>query len=175
MTKNDISIAPEYYNRYIDLAEDGDLKELLPDGGIRLFLRDLELFSRLEDRVYATGKWTIKQIVQHLIDTERIFIGRAVRFARRDAGSVPLFDENSYADHAKVDQSSLRELMDEYQCLRQSTCYFFNKLTREDLLNEGVIGDNQRICVLAIGFIQIGHPIHHHRVISERYLPLLNN
>jgi uncharacterized damage-inducible protein DinB len=118
---------------------------------------------------YANGKWTVKQLLQHMIDTERIFVFRAVTFARKDAVLLAGFDENNYADAATAANRTLADLKLEFSLLRQSTDLFLLSLTEEDLAQKG-IASNHTITVNAIAFIILGHNLHHLKILQDRYL-----
>lgn len=124
--------------------------------------------EKLEYR-YAEGKWTIKDIVLHMADTERIFAYRALRISRGDQTPLPGFEENDYVPLAFANSRSIENLLAEYENARKATISFFESLNEEQLLFMG-IASNTAISVRAIAFIITGHQNHHLRVISERYL-----
>lgn len=167
-----LETSPEYYKKYIALVEDKALYEIFESGGIDLYLEEIEKLEEIGDKVYAPGKWTVRQIVQHLTDTERVFAYRALRFVRNDVTALPGYDENLYAESANVNNKKLSDLLEEYQILRLSNAYFFNKLTDEELLRIGTANGNE-ISVLAIGYVLIGHAVHHFNVIQEKYMNLV--
>ncbi|MGL2967599.1 DinB family protein [Flavobacterium sp. XGLA_31] len=121
------------------------------------------------DYRYAEGKWTIKDIILHLIDAERIFAYRALRFARNDKTALPGFDENDYVEEANADKRSLQDLLTEFLIVRQATLALFKSLSEEELMRKGTASNNL-ISVRALGFTIIGHQNHHQRVYQERYL-----
>lgn len=121
------------------------------------------------DYRYAEGKWTIKDIIQHLIDCERVFAYRALRFARNDKTELPGFEEDDYAIDANANKRSIMELLTELSAVRHSTIYLFKTFTEEQLLRIGIASDNP-MSVRAIGFVIIGHQNHHQRIFEERYL-----
>ena len=121
------------------------------------------------DYRYAEGKWTIKDILQHLIDTERIFAYRALRFARNDKTELPGFEENDYVDQANANQRSIQYLLSELAVVRQATVSLFKSFSNEELLRKGIASNNP-MSVRALGFTIIGHQNHHQRVFEERYL-----
>ena len=121
------------------------------------------------DYRYAEGKWTIKEILQHLIDAERIFAYRALRFARNDKTPLPGFDENDYAAEAHADKRSIQELLTELAVVRQATQSLFKSFSQEELLRKGSASNNP-VSVRALGFVIIGHQNHHERIFQERYL-----
>lgn len=121
------------------------------------------------DYRYAEGKWTIKDIIQHLIDAERIFGYRALRFARNDKTELPGFEENDYVDYANANKRSIQDLLSELAVVRQATLTLFKSFSSEELVRMG-IAFNKPMSVRALGFIIIGHQNHHQRVFEERYL-----
>jgi uncharacterized damage-inducible protein DinB len=121
------------------------------------------------DYRYAEGKWTIKDIILHLIDAERIFTYRALRFARNDKTALPGFDENDYVDEAHAGKRSLQDLLTELLIVRQGTLAMFKSFSEEELLRKGTASNNP-MSVRALGFTIIGHQNHHQRVFQERYL-----
>lgn len=121
------------------------------------------------DYRYAEGKWTIKDILQHIIDAERIFAYRALRFARNDKTGLPGFEENSYADEADGNKRSIQVLLTELAVVRQSTLSLFKSFSQEELLRSGIASGNP-MSVRALGFVIIGHQNHHQRIFKERYL-----
>jgi uncharacterized damage-inducible protein DinB len=121
------------------------------------------------DYAYAEGKWTIKEVLQHIIDAERVFSYRALRFARKDATPLPGFDENLFAENAKTDKRNWSDLIEEFGSVRKSTEYLYKSFDEEQL-NETGISNNSSNYVLAFGYISVGHALHHVKVIKERYL-----
>jgi DinB superfamily len=171
---SDIGSLPPFFDKYI-LRNDPDksLNECLAlDSPGNIFEPHLSKLLKLADTVYAPGKWTIKQLVQHCIDTERIMAFRALSFARGEVNEIFGFDENAYADIADVSDLSLEELIFEYTLLRKSTQYLFKNLKTKDLLRKGV-ASKVSISPLALGFVIVGHPLHHFKIIEERYFPLI--
>jgi len=159
-----------YYNNYLQLVDSewplAEELEVSVHNFIR-FVQDIPMDRH--DYRYAEGKWTIKDIIQHLIDTERIFSYRALRFARNDTTQLPGFDENSYAIAAAGSERKLQEMLTELALVRQSTIMLFKSFSYEDVLKNGVASGNVA-SVLALGFIIIGHQNHHINVFKERYL-----
>ena len=121
------------------------------------------------DYRYAEGKWTIKDIILHLIDAERIFAYRALRFARNDKTALASFDENDYVDEAHANKRSIQDLLTELAVVRQATLSLFKSFSEEELLRIGTASNNP-MSVRALGFVIIGHQNHHQRVFQERYL-----
>lgn len=121
------------------------------------------------DYRYAEGKWTIKDIIQHLIDSERVFTYRALRFSRNDKTVLPGFEENDYVDNTAANKRSIQELLTELSALRHSTLMFYKSLSEEQLKRVGTASSHQ-ISAGALGFVIIGHQKHHQKVFEERYL-----
>lgn len=121
------------------------------------------------DYRYAEGKWTIKDILQHLIDTERIFAYRALRIARNDRTALPGFDETAYAGATEANARHLQNLLTELSIVRQGTIHLFKSFTAEDLLKTGT-ASGYLVSVRALGYLIIGHQYHHIKIYKERYL-----
>jgi uncharacterized damage-inducible protein DinB len=121
------------------------------------------------DYRYAEGKWTIKEIIQHIIDTERIFAYRALRISRNDSTPLPGFDENYFAQNTNGNSRSIQDLLMELSAVRHSSLLLFKSFSEEQLLREGIASDHP-ITVRAIGFMLIGHQKQHQKVFGERYL-----
>jgi hypothetical protein len=131
------------------------------------FLRSIPA-EKLDYR-YADGKWTIKQVLQHIIDTERIMAYRALTIARRDTVSLPGFDENTYADAAPATENSWEDMLLEFQALRFSHIFMFGNMSNEDMACVGT-SSNHAMSVTALAHIIVGHVEHHVTVLKERYL-----
>ncbi|MFD2823609.1 DinB family protein [Lacinutrix iliipiscaria] len=158
-----------YYMTYISKVGDLDLIEGLQSS----FKTTASFFEVLPDDkfeyAYADKKWTVKEIIQHLIDAERVFAYRALRFARGDKNSLPGYDENAYAPLSLANNRTKEALLDDYSSLRQSTINLFQSFTDHMLMQIGSASGGE-MSVRAIGFVIIGHEIHHCEVIKERYL-----
>ncbi len=131
------------------------------------FVREIPM-DKYEYR-YAEGKWTIKDIIQHLIDCERIFAYRALRIGRGDTTPLPGFEENDYALSAQADRRSLQDLLNEFSMVRHANILMFKSFTKDDLMRTGS-ASGYTISVRAFGFLIIGHQLHHINVFQERYL-----
>lgn len=173
MKRSDIQHMPQFFDRYILLADDVDVVEglektahLYHDEAIR------EAMLQLGDQVYAPGKWTAKDILQHIIDNERVMSYRAMRFARNDQTALPGYDEDLFGANTTANSRSIDDLLNEFSLVRQSTIALYKSFSNEMFHREG-ISFNQRISPLALGFVLIGHPIHHLKVLQERYFPLI--
>lgn len=118
---------------------------------------------------YADGKWTIKDIIQHIIDAERIFSYRALRISRNDKTPLAGFDENEYVENTNANARNFNDLLQELKLVRQTTVMLFKSFSEEQLLRLGN-ASNHSVSVRAIGFVILGHQLHHFEVIQERYL-----
>ena len=121
------------------------------------------------DYRYAEGKWTIKDIIQHIIDAERIFAYRALRISRNDPTPLPGFEENDYVENTDANSRSIQELLTELSAVRHSNLLLFKSFSNEQLTRMGT-ASNHPISVRALGFLIIGHQKHHQKVFQERYL-----
>lgn len=117
---------------------------------------------------YEPNKWTIQQMFQHVIDTERIFAYRALAIARKEQCALPGFNENSYAENANASHRNWKDMLIEWRTVRQSTNLLFASFTSDQMKEMGTASDHP-ISVNAIGFIIIGHGLHHLHVLKERY------
>ncbi len=160
-----------FYHPYIQSVsnDDKNIVENLEDS-IQYALRILRTLP-YEKHVfrYAEGKWTIKEIVQHLIDTERVFNYRALRFARKDTTDLAGFDENVYVENSNANSREFIELLEEFAALRKDTVLLYKSFSSETLLQKGTASGNT-MSVRALGYITSGHLLHHLKVIQERYL-----
>ncbi|MFN8337571.1 MAG: DinB family protein [Saprospiraceae bacterium] len=172
MYKHDINTLPKYFDRYINLVPDLDLIDAMHKYGASYMDTEKPHFLTLGDKVYAEDKWTIKTILQHLIDAERIFTYRALRFARNDKTPLSGFDENEYAK-ANVSMRTIEDLLIEFAAVRQATLGLYLGFDDDIMQRQGTASGNE-ISVLALGFTIIGHVIHHTIVIRERYYPLIS-
>lgn len=174
MKKSDINLIPPYFDHYINLVADVELSQAFADSIQQLDELNKDLLTSLESRSYAPNKWTVKEILQHLIDWERILSYRALLFARNE-GSVPQgIDEKLLAANMNAEERSIIELIDELRTIRVSTKSMFGSFNNEVLQNKGT-NWKYEISVLAMGFTIIGHQIHHLKTVEERYLPLLES
>jgi uncharacterized damage-inducible protein DinB len=131
----------------------------------------LALFGGLPDEriTYAPGKWTLKEVLGHLIDDERIFAYRALCVARADMRPLPGFDEKDYVAATSFESRTFADLLREYTIVRESTIAFFESLTPTEWLRRGVV-NGYEASVRGLVFHIAGHELHHLRIIRERYL-----
>ena len=162
----------KYIQRYLDLTtSDNFLQELETVGQ-----QTCDLFGNLSDEqggyAYASGKWSLKTLLQHLTDTEKVFSYRALRFSRKDQSLVSGFDEELWAENSYAETRTLESLLNEFRLNRKLTVEFFGSLPKEALSLSGKVNGND-IKVETIARLTIGHNIHHLNIIKERYLPNL--
>ncbi len=165
---------PPFYQRYVDKVPDLPLEEALDKGKTKLF----ELFHSISDEQlnfsYAEDKWSLRQLLMHLIDSERIFAYRAARFCRGDKTPLAGFDENEYASNAQVAHLSKKFLLQMYEINRLNTVYLFRSLSDEELQKSGS-SNGLVMKVETLGKLICGHERHHLEVINERYIPVLTS
>jgi uncharacterized damage-inducible protein DinB len=160
---------PEYFEKYITQVVTENLIEEL-EISVHRFIKFVQNIPMDKfDYRYAERKWTIKEIIQHITDTERIFAYRALRFSRNDKTALPGFEENDYVDNTNANKRSLQDLLTEMAVVRQATLSLFKSFSEEQLIRIGT-ASNKQISTRAIGFIIIGHQNHHQKIFEERYL-----
>lgn len=167
-TKHD-ALAAEFYQNYIKLAPGDNVLDAM-QRNTRNFRKLLKRIPRKKiDKAYEDGKWTIKELLQHIIDAERVFAYRAITFARKDSTALPSFDENTWAANSMAAQRNWKEMIEEFKSLRSATEMMFGSFEDSQLRAIGT-ASNKEINVLALGFIISGHVEHHINIIRERYL-----
>jgi hypothetical protein len=168
LPKTEIVVA-DFFKPYIANVKEGDPSKNLKKNTqqFKKFLKEIP--RKKIDHAYAEGKWTIREMLQHIIDAERVFAYRALRFSRKDATPLPGFDENSWAVAVKGAKRSWADLVDEFKAVRQSTEFLFDSLNDEQWKFAGQ-ASGAPLNALALGYIIPGHVVHHMRVISEKYL-----
>lgn len=173
MNKSQIVNIPDYFYRYINQTDDLDYKEVLNNSLVELENAPIEKWKAVGDKVYIVGKWTVKDIVQHLIDMERVFMFRALAFARKDREKITSVDENDYVIQAKAENRTLESLLEEYKLVRKSLIAMFNSFSDEMLLQKGTTSIGE-YSVISIAYITAGHQKWHFKIIEERYFPLID-
>ncbi|MEP6846470.1 MAG: DinB family protein [Panacibacter sp.] len=169
ITKPSYDEYPEWYAAEIGLVHYNDLITGLQDSiSTTLTFLNQITDSDLEYR-YAPGKWSIKQIWQHIIDVERVLSYRALRYARKDETVLTAFDENKYAAASNADYRQFSEIIREYAVVRDATMELFRSFTEAMFLHRGTAGKSN-MTVRSVGFLILGHEIHHVQTIKERYL-----
>ena len=157
-----------YYERYIKLVKSNDILKVLSDQN-KATQEVLNSFSEYKGNYrYADGKWTVKEVVGHLMDAERIYAYRALCIARGEKKSLPGFDQDDYVEQGNFNSRDLAGLNYEFRLLRESNLLLFRSFTPEMLKRKG-FADISTISVIAILYIIAGHEIHHMNVLLERY------
>jgi hypothetical protein len=169
ISKSKAGTYPSNFQRYIDQVTENDLKIAFKNQmpAAEIFFQSIS--EDLSRHKYGEDKWTIKEVLQHIIDAERVFAYRALAFARKDVNILPSFDENDYALHANANDRKWTELIDEFKAVRSSTLYLYNSFSRE-AMNALGRASNYTMDVSTLGFVIVGHVNHHIRIIRERYL-----
>ena len=169
ISRPDRGEAAEYYFTYINQVPDGDIRHLLH----QQLSQALALLENIEEaqslRRYAPGKWSIRELVSHVSDTERVFVFRAFWFARGFEGPLASFDQDVAVAHASADARSWRSHIEEFRAVRASTLAFFDTLPDEAWTRHGVASDNP-VTVRALAYITAGHVAHHLAILRDRYL-----
>jgi hypothetical protein len=158
-----------YYDRYISLVTGDDIEQILaaqlPDA-----LAFFAHFSEQQgDYRYAPGKWSVKEVLCHVNDTERIFCYRALRIARGDQTPIEGFEQDDYVKNGPFPQLSLAALIEEFAHVRNATVSLFRNLSGEEWTRRGV-ANKLEVTVRALAYITAGHELHHRRILQERYL-----
>ncbi len=160
---------PVHFDAYVKQVAEEDL--------IKAIHEQQELIDHYFDSIseeksmflYAPGKWTLKEMLQHIIDTERIFTYRALCFARKELQPLPGFEENDYAANSNANARSWKSLCEEMKAVRRSSLLMFENFT-DNMLDSSGIANQRPATVKAMGFVMLGHVYHHRNIIEERYL-----
>lgn len=158
-----------YYGGYVSRVADGDVVATLR----RQIVDTLAFLRGIPDSKaghrYAPGKWSIREVVGHLCDAERVFAYRALRFARNDSTPLPGFDENAFVAASRLDDRSLAGIIAEFEAVRNATVPFFDALFPEEWARHGT-ASGKGMSVRALAWVIAGHELHHVSVLKERYL-----
>lgn len=157
-----------FYHGYVSLVPDGDVVDVLRDSGRTLHERVSAIPEDRGGHRYAEGKWSIRELIGHLVDAERIFTYRALRIARGDATPLPGFEENEYVRASGSDARTLASLVREQGVVREATVQLFESLPEEAWRRRGT-ASGASISVRALAYITAGHALHHFRILRERY------
>lgn len=162
----------DYYGKYISKVAGTDVLGVLESERLRM----LQLFTGRSERDgnfrYASGKWTVKEIVGHISDTERIFAYRALRIARGDQTPLPGFEQDDFVKNSGSASRRLADLVDEFGAVRAASIALFRSFDDGAWLRRGVASEKQ-VTVRALGFITAGHQIHHRLILEEQYFPAI--
>ena len=163
----------KYIQRYLDLVPSENWLDEMKN----ITNKTVEIYTKLTEEqgnfAYSEGKWSLKILLEHLTDTEKIFNYRALRFARKDQTELSGFDEEKFAENGIANHLKLSELLEDFQLTRLNSLAFFSKLALEQLSQKGKANGNE-ISVETLGKLIVGHNIHHVNIIEERYLEKLN-
>ena len=160
----------KYIQRYLDQIPSGSWIEELKKSGEKTIAVYSDLTEGQSLFAYAEGKWTLKELLLHLSDTERVFQYRLLVFARGDKAALPGFDEEEYAAHSFANKRSLESLLEEYKTVRKSSQILIESLEPSALKNIGTANGNE-LTAETVGKLIVGHNYHHLHIIEERYLP----
>ena len=157
-----------FYHKYIALAEGNSINEIVKKYAFELQEFYNNLPESKADFAYAEKKWTVKQVLQHLTDAERVFAYRALRIGRNDETPLASFDENAYVENGFATERSLSSLKQEFNAVRAATDIFLLALNEEQVMRMGTASNNP-VSVNALAFIIYGHLLHHKKILKERY------
>ncbi len=159
----------EYYERYISLVAENDIVLAMQDqlSEIETFFAEIPKTKALY--AYAEGKWTIKEVIGHLTDGERIFAYRALRISRADKTPIEGFEQDSYIENSNFNSMPLADLIEELMLSRKANLILFKGLTEEAWLRTGTASENE-VSVRALAYMMVGHLHHHLKILKDRYL-----
>jgi uncharacterized damage-inducible protein DinB len=163
---------PEYYDQYINLVPSDLLIDALNESHFAIQSILLSFNNKYGDFKYAEGKWTIKQVLMHIADTERILQYRILCIARGEQAPLPGFDEHAYAENCYSEERTLDDILEEMSTIRHSTITLLQGLNPQVWMKEGT-ANGKKVNVAAIAYMICGHEIHHRQVITERYVNAL--
>jgi hypothetical protein len=169
MTRPEKGEYAEYYERYISLVEETDIVAVLEKQQSELLEFSQKITEEKSLYAYAEGKWSIKEVIGHLADGERIFAYRALRISRADKTPIEGFEQDGYIENSNFNQTPLADLIHELFCARESNLMFFRYLTDEAWLRTGTASE-ATVSVRALAYIMAGHIRHHLKILNERYL-----
>ncbi len=173
MTKEEvISSAPEFFKRYIKYVQGDEVISVMKKERERALSFYQSIPEGKHEYRYDSGKWHVKEILSHVIDTERIMATRALAFSREDEHVYPGFNQDQYVLHSGVERRELSSLINEFDQLRSSNIELFGSFDQNMMERHGRWETNTA-SVAAMGYIIVGHEIHHRRGISDRILEIL--
>jgi len=165
----DASEYAPYYGKYIALVGGNDVLAALEDQPRETVSLLTGLTDEQGDYRYAADKWSIKEMLGHVVDAERVFSYRALRFARNDQTPLASFEQDDYVRAGNFSECRLADLIEEFVAVRRATVWLFRQLSAEAWMRRGIASDNP-VSVRAIAYIIAGHELHHRRVLQEKYL-----
>lgn len=160
---------PEFYEAYLSKVSQKDIFELLGNGKEEM----LNIYSGMTDDdarySYAEGKWSLKELLGHITDAERILACRALRMARNDKTNIPQYDHNYFVAQANFNKQSVESLIKQYELVRESSLFLFQSFDNDVWNRQGISG-GKKFTVRSFPFIITGHELHHLQIIKEKYL-----
>lgn len=169
MPRPDLTRVSSFFHNYINQVPQDDMQVAIHELGKDFLLLMGSIPAGKHDYAYAPGKWTLREVFQHIIDTERVMSYRALCFARKEQQNLPGFDENSYAENSKAAHRKWEDMMEEFASIRKASEQLYASFDGEQLESGGT-ANNKPMYVLSLGFIIAGHCQHHVNIIRERYL-----
>lgn len=160
---------PYYCNQYLNLIKDGDIINILEEQSVLVQKFIASIPEEKADYTYGFGKWTIKEVFGHLINTERILTYRILKIVRRDKQPSSGYDQDDYIKNAKYFKKALKEIADEMLLLRAANLKFFQSFDEEDLMQRGFANDKE-FSIRAILYILAGHELYHINFVKNNYL-----
>lgn len=164
----DASEYASFYHGYVSAVPPGDIVTLLRDGGKELLAALAAVPEERGGFRYGEGKWSIREVIGHMLDAERIFTYRALRIARGDTTPLPGFEQNDYVPNSGAEARTMASLTEELAAVRGSTVMLFESLPDDAWVRRGV-ASGQEISVRALAYVTAGHSVHHLRVLREKY------
>jgi len=163
----------QFYDSYISLVEGEDIIKVLE----KQLQTSEKFFSSITEEQsnfsYADGKWTVKEVIRHVIDTERIMAYRALAFARGEKQSLPGYEQDDYVASSNFTERRIEDLVNEYRTLRASNIVLFKSFSEKELIRKGTAAGS-KVSVLSLAFIIAGHELHHINVLKEKYFQRSN-
>ena len=172
MKKSDIRPIPEYFDRYITLVPNIEMLDAFNKTIVELQMLDTQALHALKRKTYAKNKWTVKEIIQHLSDVERIMNYRTLLASRNDITVPASFDQDFLAQNSKANEQSIEDLIEELITIRLSTVSLFKSFD-DVTLRKTFVNWKHEISILGMAFMIIGHQIHHLNIIAKHYMPLI--
>jgi DinB family protein len=157
-----------YYEKYVSLVSEGDILAILEKQALALAALLSQRHEADGDLRYAPAKWSVREVLGHVIDTERVFAYRALRIARNDRTPIEGFEQDDYVKYGPFGQCSLAGLVEEFTSVRMATVSLFRELDEAAWVRRGVANNNE-VSVRAIAYIIAGHELHHKRILQENY------
>ena len=165
----EVSEFSEFYLTYVNSVPDGDLLKILKENLEKTTAVAEGLSEKAGQSRYAPGKWSIKEVLGHMTDTERIMSYRLLRIGRGDRTPLAGFNENDYIDASNFDRLSIQQIIEDFTAVRKATITLINNMPEEAWENIGVANNNETT-TRALAYIIAGHALHHLKIINERYL-----